>query len=421
MASTSRPYRGADVLFMPVIETAFGRYGLAGEPVPSDFATCPLVENMADMVAGNTEGSMYAHVHVAAPDLRGATSLEDALGPLVAAFADAGIERTHDQVLRALKAAQEEYRSCRSHLAKAAEKTLSGIEAGKYKGIVLVGHAYHAAQGISHGIDELLGELGYAVLERTDYEGEPDKAAGAEGIWFENEDALRRIGQCEGVDGLQAIIVRSFGCGIDALIADKVRERLRRNGSIYTELKMDQIVDLATIRIRLRSLAYAHRQREGVSEIFPLTVPPEAYKPKVEPLAGKDPRKPAPAEKDESAHASRGKERTAAKALVDPSPPPRRRRFGLADLQENAGLAGIAIDRPASLDVNMPGPAGTPVNLSVSQVKGAPPPGVAAKGAGPSEREIEEATFSHSYQGLASVDGVQRPDGLKPPGTKQGN
>ena len=62
---------------------------------------------------------------------------------------------------------------------------------------------------------------------------------------------------------LQFIITRSFGCGVDALAADRAHALMRADGRIYAELKLDQIVDLAAVRIRLRSLAYANRQREG--------------------------------------------------------------------------------------------------------------------------------------------------------------
>ena len=403
--------RGAAVLFAPIFETAFAHHALAGEPVPEGFATCPLVENLADMVEGNAEGSAFAGVRIASPDLRGMKSVEEACEPIRRALGEVGIERSGNEISSALKAASSEYRLFRERLAAGANKALAGIDAGLYPGIVLVGHSYHAAQGISHGIDELLGELGYAVLERCDYtdwgNGETqqqERDVANDAFWYENHDALMRIGQCEGHRNLQAIIVRSFGCGIDALVADEMREKLHRDGGIYTELKIDQIVDLATIRIRLRSLAYAYRQREGASIVFPLMVPPEAYKPRIGSFAS------ASIKTTKEAGDNREQavpEQTAQKTiLVDPSPPARKKRKDM-------------------LQLNLLGPAGSDVILEIPELGGVPAPGMSAKSAGPNEHQLEEAAallekqnsaFGRSYQGIASVEGVPYPSDIPDPG-----
>jgi hypothetical protein len=55
--------------------------------------------------------------------------------------------------------------------------------------------------------------------------------------------------------------LHSFGCGIDALTTGTVREILQRANKSYTALKLDEMVDLSSIRIRLRSLAYALNHR----------------------------------------------------------------------------------------------------------------------------------------------------------------
>lgn len=58
---------------------------------------------------------------------------------------------------------------------------------------------------------------------------------------------------------LQLVFLRSFGCGIDAVAADRIHDAVRESGRVYAELKIDQIVDLAQVKIRVRSLAYAAR------------------------------------------------------------------------------------------------------------------------------------------------------------------
>ncbi len=49
----------------------------------------------------------------------------------------------------------------------------------------------------------------------------------------------------------------SFGCGVDAVTSDEVRDILTREGKLYTQLKIDEIANLGAAKIRLRSLLAA--------------------------------------------------------------------------------------------------------------------------------------------------------------------
>ena len=46
----------------------------------------------------------------------------------------------------------------------------------------------------------------------------------------------------------------SFGCGVDAITTDEIRSILESAGKIYTQIKIDEITNLGTVKIRLRSL-----------------------------------------------------------------------------------------------------------------------------------------------------------------------
>ena len=56
-------------------------------------------------------------------------------------------------------------------------------------------------------------------------------------------------------------IIRRFGCGMDAITSDEVKSILQERGKIYTQLKIDEIANLGTIKIRLRSLIGALENR----------------------------------------------------------------------------------------------------------------------------------------------------------------
>ena len=53
----------------------------------------------------------------------------------------------------------------------------------------------------------------------------------------------------------------SFGCGVDAITTDEVREILESKGKFYTQIKIDEITNLGAVKIRLRSLIGALEER----------------------------------------------------------------------------------------------------------------------------------------------------------------
>jgi len=52
----------------------------------------------------------------------------------------------------------------------------------------------------------------------------------------------------------------SFGCGLDAITSDEVKELLESEGKIYTQIKIDEITNLGAVKIRVRSLLAALEQ-----------------------------------------------------------------------------------------------------------------------------------------------------------------
>ena len=53
---------------------------------------------------------------------------------------------------------------------------------------------------------------------------------------------------------LNLVQLVSFGCGVDAITTDEVREILERGNKIYTQIKIDEITNLGAVKMRLRSL-----------------------------------------------------------------------------------------------------------------------------------------------------------------------
>ena len=69
-----------------------------------------------------------------------------------------------------------------------------------------------------------------------------------------SENALIAVSGSAGMNLVQLV---SFGCGVDAITTDEVREILEGSDKIYTQIKIDEITNLGAVKIRLRSLLAA--------------------------------------------------------------------------------------------------------------------------------------------------------------------
>ena len=55
----------------------------------------------------------------------------------------------------------------------------------------------------------------------------------------------------------------SFGCGVDAITTDEIRDILENNNKLYTQIKIDEINNLGATKIRIRSLLAAIEERNN--------------------------------------------------------------------------------------------------------------------------------------------------------------
>jgi len=73
-------------------------------------------------------------------------------------------------------------------------------------------------------------------------------------------DAARYVATQPDMELLQLV---SFGCGLDAISTDEVRDILEDAGKLYTQIKIDDISNLGTVKIRIRSLIAAADALDG--------------------------------------------------------------------------------------------------------------------------------------------------------------
>lgn len=157
------------------------------------------------------------------------------------------------------KAANKAYGEYRAHMKRIADKGKEFLKIAEEKNlpvIVLCGRPYHIDPEVNHGIHKLICDLG-AVVVTEDSISPMVKPFETQVLnqWTYHARlyaAAKWVAQQEKRINLVQLV--SFGCGVDAITTDEVRRILEEKGKIYTQIKIDEITNMGTVKIRLRSL-----------------------------------------------------------------------------------------------------------------------------------------------------------------------
>ncbi len=131
--------------------------------------------------------------------------------------------------------------------------------------IVLAGRPYHIDNEIGHGIDNLICGFNAAVISEDVICDKVKKFnVNVLNQWTYHSRlylAAKYIGTQNDMNLVQLV---SFGCGVDSITTDEVREILETEGKLYTQIKIDEITNLGAVKIRLRSLFAAAKEKENI-------------------------------------------------------------------------------------------------------------------------------------------------------------
>ncbi|OQA62979.1 MAG: R-phenyllactate dehydratase activator [Spirochaetes bacterium ADurb.Bin269] len=157
-----------------------------------------------------------------------------------------------------------EQEAFRDETERKGEEAISEIRERGLKGIVLAGRPYHLDPEIHHGIPELLTGLGLAVLteDSVAHLGEIERPLRIVDQWTYHNRLYRAAQYVTSNKDLELVQLTSFGCGLDAVTSDQVQEILDAKNRMYTLIKIDEGSNLGAVRIRMRSLIAAIRERD---------------------------------------------------------------------------------------------------------------------------------------------------------------
>ena len=169
---------------------------------------------------------------------------------------------TKSEVAAAVKVATKAYEGYMAAIRAEGERALDFAKHYGKRVMALCGRPYHIDPEIGHGIDKLATSLDFVVVteDAVAHLASAPVRPKVLNQWTYHArlyNAARFVTEHENAELVQLV---SFGCGIDAITTDEVREILEGGNKLYTQIKIDEITNLGAVTIRLRSLLGALEQ-----------------------------------------------------------------------------------------------------------------------------------------------------------------
>lgn len=122
--------------------------------------------------------------------------------------------------------------------------------------ILLAGRPYHTDMLIQHKVSDMLADMGIYVITDDIVRDKNVAVDDAHYLsqWAYPNRILEAAKWSAGQEGMEFVQMTSFGCGPDAFLVDEVRDLLLRHGRVLTLLKLDDINNVGSMKLRVRSL-----------------------------------------------------------------------------------------------------------------------------------------------------------------------
>ncbi|MBQ0156653.1 MAG: 2-hydroxyacyl-CoA dehydratase [Bacteroidales bacterium] len=162
-------------------------------------------------------------------------------------------------------------------LAEKAQETLEKAKKNDRMVILLAGRPYHNDPLIQHKVSEIMTSFGIDVVTEDVARGVDDSTKDSHIIpqWsYMNRIMCAAKMVAESKDNIHFVQLTNFGCGPDAFILDEVGDVLRRYGKNHTILKVDDVNNAGSLRLRIRSLVESikfKRHTESIKKDFKTT------------------------------------------------------------------------------------------------------------------------------------------------------
>ncbi|MGL5514543.1 MAG: acyl-CoA dehydratase activase-related protein, partial [Sporomusa sp.] len=253
--------KGIKKIFYPCIP-----YNIKQDPAADNCYNCPIVTSYPENIKANIDvlrdnGIVFLHPFLPL------NSRDRLISRLTQELADEKIAK--QDIITAVDAAYAELDRYKADVRHKGEQALDFIADNNIKGIVLAGRPYHIDPEINHGLPELIQSYGLVVLseDAVCHLGRIHRPLRVVDQWVYHSRLYATASFVAKNPDVELIQINSFGCGLDAITIDQVKEILDAHARIATAIKLDEISNLGAARIRVRSLMAALNDRERNSLI----------------------------------------------------------------------------------------------------------------------------------------------------------
>ena len=245
--------QGIDVIFYPCLP-----YNI-NEKMGDNHYNCPVVAYYPELIGANMEELQRVKYLTPYCGIHRPRDFEKR-------FADYMAEQFGIPKIETANAVKKGYAAYDAYLAMIKEEGARVIAKCRAEGIpmiMLAGRPYHIDPEINHGIDTLITSLGCAVItEDAVYHLTEKPRVKVLNQWTYHSRLYAAAKWAATQPDIETVQLVSFGCGIDAITTDEMRDIVEGAGRVYTQLKIDEINNLSAVKIRLRSMLAAVKNRK---------------------------------------------------------------------------------------------------------------------------------------------------------------
>ncbi|MBR4384821.1 MAG: 2-hydroxyacyl-CoA dehydratase, partial [Selenomonadaceae bacterium] len=229
-----------------------------------NFYNCPIVASYAENIRNNMDILQERGIKFMQPFLP-VHDMKKLKKRLAEEFKSEGV--SSKEISAAVDKAQAELENYRRDVKNFGDELLKRLEQTGEHAILLVGRPYHIDPEINHGIAEMIQSYGLPILSEDAIYHMPVDAPKISVVnqWSYHARLYHAAQFAAQNPNVTLIQLSSFGCGLDALTIEQVKEILEAHGRIYTMIKLDEVSNLGAARIRLRSLLAALKRKSPVA------------------------------------------------------------------------------------------------------------------------------------------------------------
>jgi len=240
--------KGIKKIFYPCIP-----YNMKEDENADNCYNCPIVTSYPENIKSNMDCVRDNDIEFLHPFLP-LNHRNRLISRLAEELAGEGI--TKKELITAVDEAYAELEQYKADVRSKGQEALAYMAEKHVKGVVLAGRPYHIDPEINHGLPELISSYGLVVLseDAVRHLGTAPRPLRVVDQWTYHSRLYAAASFVAREPNIELIQINSFGCGLDAVVVDQVKELLDSNNRIHTVIKLDEINNLGAARIRIRSL-----------------------------------------------------------------------------------------------------------------------------------------------------------------------